>query len=446
MEERRAASRRPLLAAMALAVAGVVGVWSASRGSASAEEVRAFAAEVGRLRAEAGARTARMDRLESEQPPPAPPIVEAPRPAHSEVLPGEVPVERSERLDRLERSVAALARQVEGPSGPAPPDAAERGRRILERLAAVADVRQDPGSAKDFRELVRLGDPVVPGIVAFLDSGAERQYAGRDSHGMSAGRMSHTSLRTTLLDALAQIGSPAAKRAMLDCVSRSGIPGDLRTLLSFYEEDADSEWVRRVSALVLAALRKVAESGAEEADDETSMLSDKLLDWVRTHGMTEAAGALATIVGKARLGPNGWTGPEHEYFRVLLVLDPTAAAEAVLALQRVSASEPLHRQAAVCFATGIETAPGSLACKARYLDRLIASGSLGLDVRRYLYGVAPDQRWPEFEDPERRQEDGRVMVAFLEVRLSTEVDEEARSVLEAKLTRLREAIEDLTGK
>jgi hypothetical protein len=345
----------------------------------------------------------------------------------------------SETLDRLEKSFAGLkANSIAAPRTEAVP----RAKEILDGLAAIADGSEGRAVGKGFRELVRLGDPAVPGIAALLDSGLQRDYAGSGSIGGSfgahAGQRVHSSLRALLYDALGQIGTPAAREAALESAAKSDRLDDLRDLLYFYRDETDPVVVDRISALVAEALRKVASVDAWRTDVTLSMW---LTQWIRKRWMTGTAGLLEEVVSGAKARPDGWSGPDTRYFTLLAILSPEGASRAVLALQRKHQGLPTEVQAIRHFTFAL-TDNASLASLARYLGGLLTEAGLPAETRKSLYSAVPGHQYlHEAWTPAQRREDAKALVAFLESRLPGESDADVRAIIQEKLEVLRQSME-----
>lgn len=430
MEGRRRAGtsgHRSILPALsAVVVLGGLVWWSASGSGPPRGEPEDLEAEVGRLRDAAAERAVRIERLEALRTvPPAP--AAADRPPAS-------PDGTSERIARLERAVATLVAKGPGKEGPGAPAAEERARRSLEGLRSGATIE------KSFRDLVLLGDPAVPGIAALLDSGIERHYHLQDGFAMCSGEIVHTSLRTTLLDALWQIGTPSARKAALDSAGRSGRLADLRTILSILGGSADPVVVEQIAALVPPALRRIAAIGGAKADEEAAMLSMWLVPWIRSHASAEIAGLLAEVIRGATPGPHGWGRSEGEYFLLLADLDPAKAAEALLALHRKAAElgSGASTVSFFCFQIRGRLRPAALKT---FLDRMLSEGTLGASDRGQLYALAPQGVYQGLRDSAGGSEEWKDLVALLESREAVETDTQAGLPLKRALDELRSALE-----
>jgi hypothetical protein len=174
--------------------------------------------------------------LREPSPPPAPSAI----PARTSVTPGTFVPPR--------RNTAAAQPAVATPS--LPPDN-RTPRELLASLAQIdgkALVTPDQAQAwKQARQqLVRLGPAAVPGIQEFLAQNQDTNYAGATG----AGQLGFPSLRSGLINALAQIGGPEATDAMLQILQSSTIPSDIADLAKGMGDAATGQYQQEFLAAV----------------------------------------------------------------------------------------------------------------------------------------------------------------------------------------------------
>jgi hypothetical protein len=102
----------------------------------------------------------------------------------------------------------------------------------------------------DLKALVAQGKDAVPAIREFLERNVELSYA--NAGGESLG---YKSLRSSLIDALAQIGGPDATTALLGTLNTTALPGEIAQLAKALEQVAPGQY----SGDVLNAARQTLE-------------------------------------------------------------------------------------------------------------------------------------------------------------------------------------------
>jgi hypothetical protein len=139
-------------------------------------------------------------------------------------------------------SAPAVGRSA-APAAPSAPEAPVDAHQLLSSLTAL-DGKQ-PISAEDaqrwkesLQKLIRQGASSVPGIEEFLAQNQDVNYAGVSG----AGDLGYSSLRSALLDALAQIGGTDATAAMLQIMQTSVFPTDIATLAKTLDASAPGQY------------------------------------------------------------------------------------------------------------------------------------------------------------------------------------------------------------
>lgn len=89
----------------------------------------------------------------------------------------------------------------------------------------------------DLKALIAQGKDAVPAIREFLERNVELSYA--NAGGESLG---YSSLRASLIDALAQIGGPEATSALLGALNTTALPGEIAQLARALEQLAPGQY------------------------------------------------------------------------------------------------------------------------------------------------------------------------------------------------------------
>jgi hypothetical protein len=90
---------------------------------------------------------------------------------------------------------------------------------------------------QNLADLVRQGKASVPAIRAFLDKNVETYYA--DVPG--GDQLGYSSLRSSLIDTLKQIGGPDSRAAMLQVLKTSAVPSELLEVAKNLDQDAPGQ-------------------------------------------------------------------------------------------------------------------------------------------------------------------------------------------------------------
>lgn len=293
------------------------------------------------------------------------------------------------------------------------------------RVVAIRNALQD---------LVRVGDPIVPDIVALLDSGFERRYV--EGKPMLQHVKGYAGLRMVLLDALREIGTPAAKKSLLEAVGRSRNVCDFRDLLVPYLSSTDPVLVEGISALVPDMLRRLGEVGIASDDYEAQEVATYLAFWIRRRGLSGAMEQVEELLLQPVADPEA----RFAYDRLLSVLveyAPEKAAHVVLTIEEENPGQGLL----LWFSREINDYTVPRAQLARYYGLLLSRKDVTTSVRSGLYGGMPDHPLKAIEDPAKRAEDAQALVALLEARLAVEAGENTRYIIQEKLRRLRKDTE-----
>jgi hypothetical protein len=128
--------------------------------------------------------------------------------------------------DRTPKELLASLTQIDGKT-PVTPDQAQAWKQALQQL-------------------VRQGPAAVPGIQEFLAQNQDTNYAGV----AGAGQLGFPSLRSGLINALAQIGGPVATAAMLQLLQSSTIPSDIADLAKGMGDAATGQYQQEFLAAV----------------------------------------------------------------------------------------------------------------------------------------------------------------------------------------------------
>jgi hypothetical protein len=329
--------------------------------------------------------------------------------------------EQAARIARLEADVSSAA------------DPSAHARKVLEDLKAITDGNRTMAVQDALTELVRVGDPAVPDIVALLESGLEREYGGRFAVEGNA-VASYPGLRMVLLDALRQIGTKTATDGMAQALSRSEHIADFRVVLLCRRPDADVTDPSLVAALSSTAsrmLRKIAAEGIDLSADAPDNAASSVLWWIMTHPSQADVPAVEELVLHGR-PKSAWGYHVFEVaYGTLAQLAPEKAVQATQTLH-FSAGETLNLSG---YLPGLTPAG-----QVRYYEALLTRPDFEAHLRSELYSRL--QYFSDTgKDPARRAAEVQPIVRFLEARAAAETDASARSAAEQALAQLRAAIE-----
>ncbi len=334
------------------------------------------------------------------------------------------------RIEALEEPVSRLERSASNPA--ARPDAgAPRTPEAL--LARLAEASGDQTVAIDdaFRALVRLGDAGVPATVEALRSGKDQSYGG----GFSAGNglfKSYPRSRTVLLDALRQIGTPAAKRGLLDAVRSSRSLVDARDLLLMYGSTTDPEVAASISALVPDLLTRIREMGTDRANKEASMVTRLVFQWIARRRLTAAIEPLAALV-ESEAGTSGREFETSQALDALVGLSPDRAFSSVDTLVRAG------RSLGGVLGIGPHSG-GGLAPWAAFYELVFRRLTPDTRTRWAIYSQMPTSPSPTIESADERAADAKAMLDLMDAHLVAETDPGARRILSGQRDLLANAI------
>jgi HEAT repeat protein len=186
--------------------------------------------------------------LHSSSEEPAPPATAA-VPAAPAPRPSARPVQTREESDNTEAPAPA---PVSTPGMPAPravpPETgAMDPKELVDTLAALTG--KEPITAdtaqkwkESLQQLIHSGAASVPAIQKFLAQNLDANYAGVSG----ADDLGYGSLRSAMLDALAQIGGPESTQAMLQILQTSVYPTDIASLATTLEAQGNGQYQQAI--------------------------------------------------------------------------------------------------------------------------------------------------------------------------------------------------------
>jgi hypothetical protein len=179
----------------------------------------------------------------------------------SHSLSAPLPVTRtSESGEDAGASAASTPAPASTRSASASPEAAPTAPKDLVSGLAAIDGKQPvtPEQAQKWKDslqqLIRQGSASVPAIQQFLALNQDANYAGVSG----ADALGYNSLRSAMLDALAQIGGPDSTQAMLQILQSSTFPTDIATLA----KTLDAQGPGQYQQAILDAVRQQLNLGA----------------------------------------------------------------------------------------------------------------------------------------------------------------------------------------
>jgi hypothetical protein len=188
--------------------------------------------------------------------------------------PADAQVEKSSKVQPHEPGTSSQSAAASAPApGPTPavPEAKApvtgAAKDIVNSLAAL-DPKKGPITKEqaekfktDLKALIAQGKDAVPAIREFLDRNVELSYA--NAGGESLG---YSSLRASLIDALAQIGGPDATSALLSTLNTTALPGEIAQLARALEQIAPGQYGADIMNAVRQTLEEAMRGGLGKED------------------------------------------------------------------------------------------------------------------------------------------------------------------------------------
>jgi len=340
-------------------------------------------------------------------------------PPPHEVLPAPDAAARTDTSleERVRRIEARLDAWTEKP-------ARRSTREAIDALLAITRGERQVAIADSFRELVGLGDGVVPEIVALLESGRDQDWGGGFSISGNLVR-GYPRLRTLLIDVLRQIGTPEAHQGLLDALRLSGDATDYRDVFMLFRVTSDEIMVKGMTGMLPAAVRCLKDEDPKKA----SLLTNGVQFWVHQH---DFEGKVDLVFEMARLGfePGRW---DRTSFGLLVGLAPERAFELTQQVREKLGERALYTVASV------RTHDAPRAQIVRYLDMLFAS-EITESERLAFYAGVPRDACETIQPPSARAADARVLLDFLKRRLAVETSPGTKTVLADRIATLESAL------
>jgi hypothetical protein len=342
-------------------------------------------------------------------------------------------------VERQANEIAELRRRIEEGQARSPKattiDPARQKANALKALAGGKRGKSQADIHMAVRDLVRLGDAVVPDVVALLKSGVTHSYGGGFGiHGSTVS--TYADSRMAMIDVLRQIGTPAAGQGLLEAVGASDALSDYRDLFLLCSTTEDRQMTRGITALIPRAFRLLAR---QEGDDRTGrMLEIRLAAWIQEHAVSAVLSDLAERVEKRA---SDYRGPDFLAW-ALVALSPDRAAEVACRIAVKKDGMAAVQRFAFLATRSFQRIP--LAKVAQFYERLFSGVNLSPEVRMKIFARMPTRPPREIEGIAARAADARALHAFLVSQLAQEADPETRKILESHIERLRKEIERAT--
>jgi hypothetical protein len=156
-------------------------------------------------------------------------------------------------------SFSTAGRKLTEPRQPQPAASPTEAREILGKLSRfnvdTAELTREQSAALNalFKRLVELGDAAIPAIAEFLDQNEDIYFDG-----IAGGDyVNYGTLRLGLLDALQQIGGPAALDASLRTLQSTADPFEIALLSQALQQQAPGQYRQAIIDAVRGALQIV---------------------------------------------------------------------------------------------------------------------------------------------------------------------------------------------
>jgi hypothetical protein len=164
-------------------------------------------------------------------------------PTKSKVVEPKDPTATAASSASAESQVAAGSKAASAAAGVAKPVVTGAAKDLVTSLAAL-DPKKGPITKEqaeqwkqNLKALIAQGKEAVPAIREFLERNVELSYA--NSGGESLG---YSSLRSSLIDALSQIGGPDATSTLLSTLQTTALPSELQQLSQALEQSAPGQY------------------------------------------------------------------------------------------------------------------------------------------------------------------------------------------------------------
>jgi hypothetical protein len=339
------------------------------------------------------------------------------------------------KVEQTRRELAELRRAVAGAAerrAAAPDDGANASVEALVGRIDRLERGQRLAIEEFLRELTRTGDGAVSGILSRLRAGDLRNWGGGIARRGTV-IQGYPGQRLILMDALRQIGTPTAKKGLLNLCRESGRLDDCVSLFVLYGSSRDSEMIQDISNLIPGFLATLKRSELGD-DDEIGMAIGEMGNWLRKHGATGLDDPLLDLVARAFRG--GALGAIETLLQPLVDSCPERLAELMRSLHSENPKAQLFPLYAGHLWSGVPRAQS-----VRVYEILLKDDDLDAMIRRELYAATDTSACRAIESAEGRLEDLGVLRAFLSRRMALETDEGAREELEGVYKRLLKAIE-----
>jgi uncharacterized protein YoaH (UPF0181 family) len=194
-------------------------------------------------------------RSSPQEPPPAPTPADSMTRSLSVPRPTVPPTELHEQTDAIADATPTSAPAIAPPPS-APPADPKDLISILSALTGKEPITAEQAQKwkESLQQLIRQGASSVPAIQQFLAQNLDANYAAVSG----ANALGYSSLRSAMLDALAQIGGPESTQAILQVLQTSIFPTDITTLAKTLEAQGPGQYQQAI----LDAVRQQLNLGA----------------------------------------------------------------------------------------------------------------------------------------------------------------------------------------
>ena len=262
------------------------------------------------------------------------------------------------------------------------PEASPYTRQLVAGLTNLdlshGPITQDQAAEwkKTLQTLTEQGAAAVPAIGEFLMRNWEMDFTATDA----AGLLGQSSLRSSMVNALAQIGGPEAIDALVDTLRSTTLPSEITQLAQALEGQAPGQY-RQETINAIGEVLNMASNGQLPADWDVGTL----FKLVQTYGDATTAGALEQLDGPfkyyATMALAGMQSGEGVGALIHEAQDTNKTGERPFAFQMLAQVAAQYPDAAAAL---LEQAKGNHVPEAAW--RLIATGLSG---DQYLIGQPP---------------------------------------------------------
>jgi hypothetical protein len=162
----------------------------------------------------------------------------------------------------------------------------EAVRAVLQNLLELREPGRQRDVTKWISELLEFGNRAVPLIAEILASGTDQSY-GKGFGGSGNTITRYPSLRSALLDALCQIGTPEAKKVVLTALENPTSLRETTAALILFGDSEDSMIIQGLSSAMSATVERIGRGDLNFTADDSHLFNRHFLRGARRLRLAE---------------------------------------------------------------------------------------------------------------------------------------------------------------